>query len=350
MQYLLMIYGNEAAMAAVTEANGGKMLAAYTAYAEAMGKAGVLQGGNRLRPTSCLDHRAGRQRQDHRARRPLCRDQGTTGRLLPHRRPRPRRRPLLGRALPRSEHGRGGGARRSGPCSAADGGADDSGPAQAAEAVARDSYGKLIAFLVARTGDMAGAEDALSDAFAAALAEWPGAGIPDNPRAWLATVARRKQIDQFRRRRTRRDASDHIALLARELDAARSDAAADPGRAPGSDVRLRASGDRSGRAGAADAARPCWGWIPPTIASAFLVAPATMGQRLVRAQVAHQAGGHSVSGAGTRRVARSSGRRVGRDLRRVRGGLVGSRRHRSPPPRPRRRGDLAWPPDRVVVA
>jgi hypothetical protein len=52
MQYLLMIYGDEKAMAAVTEAQGGKMLAAYSAYAEAMGKAGVLQGGNRLRPTS----------------------------------------------------------------------------------------------------------------------------------------------------------------------------------------------------------------------------------------------------------------------------------------------------------
>ena len=52
MQYLLMIYGDEKAMAAVTEAQGGKMLAAYGAYAEAMGKAGVLQGGNRLRPTS----------------------------------------------------------------------------------------------------------------------------------------------------------------------------------------------------------------------------------------------------------------------------------------------------------
>ena len=52
MQYLLMIYSNEAAMAAATEANSGKMLAAYSAYAEAMGKAGVLQGGNRLRPTA----------------------------------------------------------------------------------------------------------------------------------------------------------------------------------------------------------------------------------------------------------------------------------------------------------
>jgi len=52
MQYLLMIYGDEAAGVAITEANSGKMLAAYSAYAEAMGKAGVLQGGNRLRPTA----------------------------------------------------------------------------------------------------------------------------------------------------------------------------------------------------------------------------------------------------------------------------------------------------------
>jgi hypothetical protein len=52
MQYLLMIYSDEHAMAAATEANGGKMLAAYGAYAEAMSKAGILQGGNRLRPTS----------------------------------------------------------------------------------------------------------------------------------------------------------------------------------------------------------------------------------------------------------------------------------------------------------
>jgi hypothetical protein len=52
MEYLLLIYGDEKAMSAVTEANAGKMLAAYGAYAEAMGKAGVIRGGNRLRPTS----------------------------------------------------------------------------------------------------------------------------------------------------------------------------------------------------------------------------------------------------------------------------------------------------------
>ncbi|HZT55027.1 MAG TPA: sigma factor, partial [Burkholderiaceae bacterium] len=62
--------------------------------------------------------------------------------------------------------------------------------AQTAEAVARRSYGKLVAFLAARTRDVAAAEDALSEAFAAALVEWPASGIPRTPEAWLLTVAR----------------------------------------------------------------------------------------------------------------------------------------------------------------
>jgi RNA polymerase sigma-70 factor (ECF subfamily) len=154
---------------------------------------------------------------------------------------------------------------------------------RAAEAVARDSYGKLIAFLVARTGDMAGAEDALSDAFATALAEWPTAGVPANPRAWLATVARRKQIDQFRRRRTRRDASDHIALLARELDAARSDAAIIPDERLGL-LFVCAHPAIEAAVRAPLMLRTVLGLDTASIASAFLIAPATMGQRLVRAQ------------------------------------------------------------------
>ncbi len=52
---------------------------------------------------------------------------------------------------------------------------------QAAEAVARRSYGKLVAFLAARTRDVAAAEDALADAFATALVEWPVKGAPSNP-------------------------------------------------------------------------------------------------------------------------------------------------------------------------
>ena len=68
-----------------------------------------------------------------------------------------------------------------------------------ADAVARRSYGKLIAFLAARTRDVAAAEDALSEAFAAALADWGEKGCPANPEAWLLTVARRKSIDMARR-------------------------------------------------------------------------------------------------------------------------------------------------------
>src|SRR5947209_5269983 len=56
----------------------------------------------------------------------------------------------------------------------------------AAETIARRSYGKLVALLSARTRDVAGAEDALSEAFAIALVEWRAA-IPENPEAWLMT-------------------------------------------------------------------------------------------------------------------------------------------------------------------
>jgi len=68
-----------------------------------------------------------------------------------------------------------------------------------ADAVARRSYGKLIAFLAARARDVAAAEDALSEAFASALTDWPRNGCPSNPEAWLLTVARRTLIDVGRR-------------------------------------------------------------------------------------------------------------------------------------------------------
>src|ERR1700688_3607766 len=87
----------------------------------------------------------------------------------------------------------------------------------AAETVARRSYGKLVAFLASRTRDVAGAEDALSDAFAAALLDWPPKGIPDSPEAWLIAVARRKAIDTVRRRRSTEQSATHLRLMAQEL-------------------------------------------------------------------------------------------------------------------------------------
>ncbi|MGR3501075.1 RNA polymerase sigma factor [Pseudaestuariivita sp.] len=72
-------------------------------------------------------------------------------------------------------------------------------PEARAEDVARAAYGKLIAMLASRSGDIASAEDALSDAFVAALRTWPERGIPDKPEAWLLTVAKNRRTDQARK-------------------------------------------------------------------------------------------------------------------------------------------------------
>src|SRR5713101_7778043 len=93
-----------------------------------------------------------------------------------------------------------------------------------ADAVARRSYGKLVAFLAARTRDVAAAEDALSEAFASALADWPRNGCPSNPEAWLLTVARRKTIDVFRGQRRHEIAAEQLQVMAEGLDVAATNA------------------------------------------------------------------------------------------------------------------------------
>jgi RNA polymerase sigma-70 factor (ECF subfamily) len=158
----------------------------------------------------------------------------------------------------------------------------DRRPHETAEAVARRSYGKLVAFLAARIHDVAGAEDALSDAFAAALAAWPESGIPDKPEAWLLTVARRKMLDGVKRRRTAENAEDHLQLLA-ELAEGEIDTPVVP------DNRLSLMFTCAHPAIEPTIRAPLilqtiLGFDAATIASAFLVSPATMGQRLVRAK------------------------------------------------------------------
>jgi RNA polymerase sigma-70 factor (ECF subfamily) len=129
---------------------------------------------------------------------------------------------------------------------------------------------------------VAGAEDALSEAFAAALADWPLHGVPQSPDAWLLTVARRKMTDAVRRRRLDEAASEQLLLLS---DLAADDGAervvpdrrlgllfacAHPGIEPGVRAPLML--------------QVVLGFDAATVASAFLVAPATMGQRLSRAK------------------------------------------------------------------
>jgi RNA polymerase sigma-70 factor, ECF subfamily len=160
---------------------------------------------------------------------------------------------------------------------------DDQPARAAAEAVARRSYGKLVAFLAARTRDVAGAEDALSEAFAAALVDWPASGIPASPEAWLMAVARRKTIDSARRRRTHEEAAPHLQMIGEELEAAVTSETQIPDQRllmmfacahPAIDPGIRAP----------MILQTILGFDAATIASAFLVSPATMGQRLVRAK------------------------------------------------------------------
>ena len=151
-----------------------------------------------------------------------------------------------------------------------------------ADLVARRSYGKLVAFLVARSRDVAAAEDALSEAFASALADWPLKGCPANPEAWLLTVARRKIIDLFRSRRRDETAFEQLQIMSDGLDAA-ADAAEIPDQRlalmfacahPAIDAGIRAP----------LILQVVLGLDAKTIASAFLASPAAMSKRLVRAK------------------------------------------------------------------
>jgi len=153
----------------------------------------------------------------------------------------------------------------------------------AAEAVARRSYGKLVAILAARTRDVAGAEDALSDAFAAALVDWPASGVPRTPEAWLLTVARRRWIDAARRLRSAEDSAGQLRLMAEEIEAA----AAGESQLPDERLALMFACAHP----AIDAAiraplilQTLLGFDAAAIGSAFLVSPASMSQRLVRAK------------------------------------------------------------------
>jgi RNA polymerase sigma-70 factor (ECF subfamily) len=164
----------------------------------------------------------------------------------------------------------------------------DSATRAAIEAVARDSYSRLIAYLASRAGDVAGAEDALSDAFAEALKRWPADGIPGRPEAWLLRVAGNRLIDAARRRQVRQDSEQVLRQLAEEAQAAQTvDVDLPNDELP--DERLKLLFVCAHPAIDAAVRTPLMlqivlGVDAERIASAFLVSPAAMSQRLVRAK------------------------------------------------------------------
>jgi predicted RNA polymerase sigma factor len=157
------------------------------------------------------------------------------------------------------------------------------------ERVARESYGRLVANLSARTGDLASAEDALGDALVSALAHWPADGVPQNPEAWLMTSARHTLIDAMRHHRVVLAAAPTVALLNGTSAEATSPTETSDERLkllfvcahPAIDSAMHTSLMLQTVLGL-DAAR---------IAAAFLVSRAAMRQRLVRAKTKIRRGG-----------------------------------------------------------
>jgi RNA polymerase sigma-70 factor (ECF subfamily) len=162
----------------------------------------------------------------------------------------------------------------------------------AVEAAFRAESGRTLAGLIRVLGDFELAEDAVQDAFVAALEHWPRDGVPDNPGAWITTTARRRAIDRLRRARV---LADKQAILQAEADAEARVAAGGPtvdeleaqGVIPDDRLRLIFTCCHpalSPEARVALTLRTLGGLTTDEIARAFLVPEVTLAQRLVRAK------------------------------------------------------------------
>jgi RNA polymerase sigma-70 factor, ECF subfamily len=168
-------------------------------------------------------------------------------------------------------------------------GAAPDDPVSAAIARAfRDERAIVLATLIRQAGDFQLAEDAVQDAFEAAVTAWRRDGVPDNPGAWITTAARRRAIDRLRRNRSVADRAERLAELAR-LDAQHEEEPSMDDESTIVDDRLRLiftcchpALDSSARV--ALTLRALGGLTTGEIARAFLVAEPTMGKRIVRAK------------------------------------------------------------------
>lgn len=162
----------------------------------------------------------------------------------------------------------------------------ESGSAPALDEIHRREWAKVVAALARSFGDLDLAEDAAADAFVKALERWPIDGVPDNPGAWLMTVARNHALDRLRRESTRdrRQSAAHDVMVERSMSTANL-----PDTGSFDDDRLRLVFTCCHPAFAPEAQialtlRLVAGLTTAEVARAFLVPEATMAQRLVRAK------------------------------------------------------------------
>jgi len=157
--------------------------------------------------------------------------------------------------------------------------------ADAVDAVYRSDWGRILATLIGLLGDFDLAEETAQEAFAAAVEQWPGTGVPENPRAWIIQTARHKAIDMLRRRKRFEEKVDSYAATA--VVPAIEEPDFDAGEIPDERLRLIFTCCHPALAIEAQVAltlRTLGGLEVEEIGRAFLVAPATMAQRLVRAK------------------------------------------------------------------
>lgn len=149
-----------------------------------------------------------------------------------------------------------------------------------AEKAARQAYGRLVAYLAARTRDIAAAEEALAAAFLRALEVWPVRGVPDRPEAWLLVIARNRLKDAWRRARVRSEAEATVELLMQERNA--NEPVFPDDRLKLMFVCTHPAIDETIRTPLM--LQTVLGLSAERIASSFLVKPSAMGQRLSRAK------------------------------------------------------------------
>lgn len=152
------------------------------------------------------------------------------------------------------------------------------------EAIYRSQSRRVLATLIRLLGNFELAEEALQDAFIAAFEQWPSAGLPDNPRAWLISAGRFKAIDSLRRR-ARFDAS--LAELALQLEGSWQSTPADPDSLEDDRLRLIFTCCHPALTPDAQVAltlREVCDLTTEEIARAFLTTPSTVAQRIVRAK------------------------------------------------------------------
>ena len=252
-QYLLSVWHDKDATPEDIYPDAAEREASYAAtgeFNEELQASGnwVFAGG--LHSAEHRDRRRRHRRRARHHRRPVQRVQGADRRLLGRRGRRPRRRH---RRWPPAGRRPAGARSRCAPSRAS----EPARPTVEVEAVYRAEFGRVVASLTGRFGDLDLAEEMAQEAFVEAVRRWPTEGVPPNPGGWLTVVARNKALDRLRRESTRQARHEEAEMLTAHEDPARPGHLGDRRAAPAA-LHLLPPGARPRGAGRADPAAARW--------------------------------------------------------------------------------------------